>query len=438
MLSIVTVSWNGLELTKKCVESIRKHTKDYELIVVDNGSTDGTVEYLKAQKDIKVILNKDNAGWIKGVNQGFKVMKGEYMCMMNNDIEVTPFWWEKLEAHFHKGVGAVAPTAKNTSGVHSPKFNQGRPEHDEVNWLVGFCIVIERNVYENIGGLDECFGWGHSDDVDYCYRMSQMGYKRVVGRDCFVHHHGSKSIANRFTQEEYQQDLAKKTKTLYEKWGQKEMEQFSSIMEPTAGTVGILHLDNVVASFAHSLQRLQLPSQTKISFCQGLSGIAKVRSDIAKDVEGNWLLFLDSDMEYPPDTLNRLLAHDVDVVGGMCYRKVPPYNPTIYKKQRYSEDMCYMSTWPENQLIEVDATGAACLLIKREVLEALPDPIFEDSKVSEDMTFCKKARAAGFKVYVDTSLHIGHVGQEKVYGNHFQQYNADVLKHINNTSIIKI
>lgn len=438
MLSIVTVSWNNKELTQKCIESIRKHTEDYELIVVDNNSTDGTVEYLKEQKDIKVIFNKDNAGWIKGVNQGFEKAKGDYLCMMNNDIEVTPAWWVKLKAHFHKGVGAVSPTAERTSGAHDPKFNKVRPVHDEVSWLVGFCIVIKREIYDKIGGLDECFGWGHSDDIDYCYRIAQLGYRRIIGRDCHVIHHGSQSIAKRFTEDEYKADLDKKTKILFDKWGTKEMQEFTKIKEPIAGTVGVLHLDQVVAPFAHSLQRMETPNNTKVSYCQGLSGIAKVRSDIAKEVQGDWLLFIDSDMEFPPHALTRLLSHDVDIVSGLCYRKVPPFNPTLYKKQRYSDQLCYMSTWPENTLLEVDATGTAFMLIKRKVLEALPDPIFEDAKVSEDMNFCKKAKEAGFKVFVDTGLHIGHVGQDKVYGNHFQQHNRKLLSSINKMPIINL
>jgi GT2 family glycosyltransferase len=431
MLSIITVTWNNKEMTEKCIESIKKYTDDYELIVVDNASEDGTAEYLKKQKGIKAIFNATNEGWIKGVNKGLAEAKGDYIVFMNNDIEVTPLWTERLKAHLTgwKNVGAVAPMAKNTAGAHNPYY-YGRPVHDEVNWLVGFCIMIKREIYDKIGGLDERFGWGHSDDVDYCYRIKELGYKRVIARDCFVNHLGGESVQKRFSNLEYKEDLDKKHKMLCDKWGQKEMEAFIKIGPPQSGTIGLLHLDQVATPFAHSFQKMHTPNYTKVSVCQGMSGIAKVRSDVAKDMEGDWLLFLDSDMEFPPDTLNRLLSHNKDIVGGLCFRKVPPFNPTLYKKRKFKDDYMFVSEWPENQLIEVDATGCACLLIRRDVLEAIPDPIFEDAAVSEDMNFCKKAQKAGFKIYVDTGLKIGHVGQKTVYEDHFKSYNRDILQPI--------
>ena len=78
-LSIITLTYNNLSYTKKFIESLYKYTQDFELIIVDNGSTDGTVEYLKTLNSVKLILNKENLGFSKGNNQGIGIAEGEYI-----------------------------------------------------------------------------------------------------------------------------------------------------------------------------------------------------------------------------------------------------------------------------------------------------------------------------------------------------------------------
>ena len=94
MTSIVILTYNKLNYTKKCIESIRKYTckESYEIIVVDNASTDGTIEWLKTQSDIITIFNKENLGFPKGCNQGIKIAKGDEVLLLNNDVIVTPKW----------------------------------------------------------------------------------------------------------------------------------------------------------------------------------------------------------------------------------------------------------------------------------------------------------------------------------------------------------
>ena len=88
-LSIITLTYNKLKYTKKYVESLFKYTKDFELIIVDNGSTDGTREYLKSLDNIKLILNDENVGFSKGNNQGLEIAEGEYIAFLNNDISLS-------------------------------------------------------------------------------------------------------------------------------------------------------------------------------------------------------------------------------------------------------------------------------------------------------------------------------------------------------------
>ena len=95
-LSIITLTYNKLEYTKKFVTSLYKYTKDFELIIVDNGSSDGTVEYLKSL-GVKLILNEENHGFSRGNNQGLELAEGEYIGFLNNDILLYPNWFEECE-----------------------------------------------------------------------------------------------------------------------------------------------------------------------------------------------------------------------------------------------------------------------------------------------------------------------------------------------------
>ena len=96
--SIIILTRNKFEYTKLCIESVRKYTqKDaYELIVVDNYSTDETREWLKEQVDVKVIYNSENVGFPKGCNQGIAIAEGENILLLNNDVIVTENWLDNL------------------------------------------------------------------------------------------------------------------------------------------------------------------------------------------------------------------------------------------------------------------------------------------------------------------------------------------------------
>jgi GT2 family glycosyltransferase len=133
------------------------------------------------------------------------------------------------------------------------------------------------------------------------------------------------------------------------------------------------------------------------------------------------VLMLDCDMVPPPHALKRLLEHDVPIVGGLCHNRRPPYQPIVCRWYQESlalgvkrHGFCYH--FPPDVLFPVDATGAAFLLIKREVLEAIEKR--EGKKwwekrdgLSEDFSMCVRAQEAGFPIVVDTGLEIGHVGE---------------------------
>jgi GT2 family glycosyltransferase len=104
MISIVVLNWNGKEITEECLNSIKKQTfKDYEIILVDNNSTDGSSEYLKKRfPKINLIQNKENYGYAKGNNIGIKKAKGDYVLILNNDIILDKNFLKELDKHKNK------------------------------------------------------------------------------------------------------------------------------------------------------------------------------------------------------------------------------------------------------------------------------------------------------------------------------------------------
>jgi glycosyltransferase involved in cell wall biosynthesis len=239
-VSIVILTFNELEYTKKCVESIRKRTPEqHEIIFVDNGSKDGTVKWLKKliqeNPNFKLIENKKNLGFAKGCNQGITASSGEYILLLNNDVLVTEGWLSGMLECINSApdVGVVGPMTNNISGLQKVvNADYGDTDHLEgyakafreknryrrisARRIVGFCMLFRRELVEKIGLLDETFGSGNYEDDDFCLRASLEGYKNLIAGDVFVHHYGSRSfIGNRI---DYNSSLAANRKKFNEKW----------------------------------------------------------------------------------------------------------------------------------------------------------------------------------------------------------------------------
>ena len=113
LTSIIILTYNQLAHTKNCLASIRQFTRpeEYEIIVVDNCSTDETVAWLKQQKDIRAIFNNENKGFPAGCNQGIRIARGSEILLLNNDTIVTPNWLNNLKRALYSdaSIGAVGP-----------------------------------------------------------------------------------------------------------------------------------------------------------------------------------------------------------------------------------------------------------------------------------------------------------------------------------------
>jgi GT2 family glycosyltransferase/glycosyltransferase involved in cell wall biosynthesis len=240
--SIVVVTYNNLDYTRLCLESIYKKTvyPNYEVIVVDNASIDGTVEFLKTfgtgHPNFASIFNEMNEGFASANNRGIAAATGEYIVFLNNDTIVTRGWLSGLINHLrHPQVGIVGPVT-NCSGNESrievdyqtPGEMEGFAErytraHEgqtfEISMLALFCIAMRRSVIiDEVGLLDERFGIGMFEDDDYALRVKQKGYKVICAEDVFVHHWGRASFS-KLSQEEYQRLFDENRRKFEEKWG---------------------------------------------------------------------------------------------------------------------------------------------------------------------------------------------------------------------------
>lgn len=135
----------------------------------------------------------------------------------------------------------------------------------------------------------------------------------------------------------------------------------------------------------------------------------------AREAGCTHLLMCDTDQVYPPDTLTKLLSHEVDVCGVRVHRRWPPFDVILYRGEmgtykHVKDEVCF-----GGDLVEVDATGAGCLLFDMSVFDVLPFPWFQqgfqpDGKpYGEDIYFCSQARKAGRRIFVDTSIEVGHL-----------------------------
>ena len=120
---IIIVTFNGLNYTKKCVESIEKNTKNvnYRIIFVDNNSTDGTLEFLKKVPNSILISNDENFGFVNAMNQGFDKVSAKYVVWLNNDTIVSPSWLKFLLQHLENNPknGAIGPMSNGTGVIQS-------------------------------------------------------------------------------------------------------------------------------------------------------------------------------------------------------------------------------------------------------------------------------------------------------------------------------
>lgn len=212
LTSVVMLNLNGDGHLYGAVESLRRHSPGpIELIVVDNGSTDASLPWLREQRDIVLLEMGENIGAPAGRNRGLEVARGETILFCDNDVVFTHGWRELLleQLTAWPDVGAVGPMSDVVVGsqlVDAPPpqdadldswaraFTQQHRGHS--TWsgrLILFCMMFRRAAIEQIGGIDPRYGrWGFEDD-DLSIRLARAGWHQRVAGDCFIQHLGSRT-----------------------------------------------------------------------------------------------------------------------------------------------------------------------------------------------------------------------------------------------------
>jgi hypothetical protein len=180
------------------------------------------------------------------------------------------------------------------------------------------------------------------------------------------------------------------------------------------GLVGVIANDSARYSlFASCIDRLELPDGWKKEWLIGgdWCGARNALCQMVIDEGYSHLWFMDDDHAFPPSMLKRLLAHDVALVTPICLTRVHPFAPVQYVEKIGEAQYLpiALSDSPTEGLVEIQAGGCAGMLIHRDVIAAIEPPWFEYTDRSEDIIFCEKAKAAGFKLYADLEVTLGHI-----------------------------
>lgn len=229
-LSIIIVNYNVTQLLRNCLLSIQKYIEkvECEVIVIDNASTDSSWgDLIPEFPDVQFISSKNNGGFSKANNQAIQEAKGEYLLLLNPDTELEGFYMKELldfadakpefgclGVRMHDAEGNFLPESKrsvpdmfnsfeklftNLKKNNSKSYYRndiGEEEIAEVDVITGAFLLVKKEVYKNIGGLDESY-FMYGEDIDLCYTLLRKGYKNYYyGKVSILHHKGESTVKN--------------------------------------------------------------------------------------------------------------------------------------------------------------------------------------------------------------------------------------------------
>lgn len=293
LVSIVIPVVSELELTLGCLEAIRKHTPEaHEVIVVDNGSQDGTGPALAVLPSLMVVRNERNLGFAGGVNRGIRAARGSEIVLLNNDTLVTPGWLGEMKGALQSGprVGLVGATSNFVGGGQQIEVDYARPEDSEAfgaGWnqrftgryqpmtmLTGLCLLVKREVLDVIGLFDERFLLGNFEDNDLCLRARLANYDLKLAVGAFVHHYGSRTF--KALGVDYMATLRENQLRFREKWNLPDPDEAVAAVWVAIGAKGGVVLDEA----APIIRRIEVAAE--LHDMAQAAGLAEVAAEFRR------------------------------------------------------------------------------------------------------------------------------------------------------------
>lgn len=237
--SFVILSYNTIDLTKACISSIRATCMEgtYEIVVVDNGSADGSVEWLEAQLDIRLIKNSENLGFPGGCNVGIKAANpGNDIMFLNSDtiVMANSMYTLRMGLYSEAGIGLAGSCSNNGGRYQSLAFTFDefddyinyskhnniplRGQLEYMTFLSGFAMLAKRPALEEVGYFDETFFPGNFEDNDLSIRFAYKGYKNVCCWNSFIYHFGGMSFINSGMDDKYNNLIYTNLEKFKDKW----------------------------------------------------------------------------------------------------------------------------------------------------------------------------------------------------------------------------
>lgn len=373
MVSIIITTMNGIEHTAQCIASVFAFTKDFELVVVDSGSTDGTVGYLQEltskHENVKVVFNKDQKTFAEANNDGLRIADGDFVCFLNNDTIVNPGWMDRLIAHFEniplKHLGVVGPESsmsngKQMVGVQDPGawHAQHRGHWMHTGVLFGWCLLVKREVIDRIGGFDERFT-NSFEDNDFCLRAQLAGYKLAIAYDTYIFHAGQGTLRKTMSLDDYIKNGEANRKRFCDKhrpaedpklvavyrtnggtWLERSLEQTSKFADSI-----VIHFCRARRSMTPERLRLLLERFPKVVYHEFYDGVfqenyergrlLEIALEMRAREEADWCISVDDDELYEDAFIERsrkmMRPSNPEVMGYWCQWK------TIWDKREGKE-----------------------------------------------------------------------------------------------------
>jgi len=237
MISIVIPIFNQHDMTHECINTIREHTQDFELVLIDNGSDPVFKPPFTGFTETTLIRNEENKGFPVAVNQGIRAAKGDVIILLNNDVFVTPGWAERLVRWLDE-FDIIGPCTNYCAGAQwvttdlymgldglNDVAEQWAQDYSdtaqEVTFVIGFCMAFRKSIFDEIGPFDESLWPCSGEEIDFCLKAVAAGYTIGIARDVYVHHEGSQTFNDmvKAGQVDYNEVCKRNDAHLAKKWG---------------------------------------------------------------------------------------------------------------------------------------------------------------------------------------------------------------------------